>query len=232
MPVLVFVHGAGSTHKAWSYQTAHFRNALAIDLPGHGNSAGDGKKEIVEYVEVVKNYCDEKNLKKIVLIGHSMGGAIAQKFALIYPEYLEALVLVGTGAKLRVHQDIFDAIRKDYSQAIEVIVNLAFSAKTDSRMKELSVIEMGKTRWQVTYGDFEACDKFDCMDQIERIKIPTLIICGSEDCLTPVEYSEYLKNKISNSELKVIEDAGHMVMLEKPKEFNETLEKFIEKLGR
>jgi pimeloyl-ACP methyl ester carboxylesterase len=79
----------------------------------------------------------------------------------------------------------------------------------------------------VVYGDFETCDKFDVMGSLDRINLPTLIICGRDDLLTPVKYSEYLRAHIRNSELRVIDDAGHMVMLEKPEEFNEILENFL-----
>lgn len=165
------------------------------------------------------------------MVGHSMGGAIVQKFALDCPEYLKAAVLVCTGAKLRVTSLIFEAIRKDYAQAVELIMKLAFSSKATSEIREKAAEEMRNISPEVTYGDFEACDKFNIMDRLKEIKVPTLIICGSEDQLTPVKYSEYLKNNIPNSKLEIIADAGHMVMLEKPEGFNETLARFIKELG-
>jgi pimeloyl-ACP methyl ester carboxylesterase len=79
----------------------------------------------------------------------------------------------------------------------------------------------------VTLRDFLACDKFNYMDKVENIEYRTLIICGKEDLLTPVKYSQYLKQKIKNSELYIIEEAGHMVMLEKPNEVNQIIERFL-----
>ena len=227
--ILLFVHGAGENHKVWEYQIRFFSDLIAIDLPGHG--VGVGKRTIDEYVRDVKKLCDERNLKSIVMVGHSMGGAIAQKFALDHPEYLKAIVLVCTGAKLRVTPLILEAIKRNYAQAVEMITNLAFSDKAAGETKEKAAEEMRNISPEVTYGDFEACDKFNIMDRLKEIKVPTLVICGSEDRLTPVRYSEYLKNNIPNSKLEIIADAGHMVMLEKPKEFNEILEKFIKELG-
>ena len=90
---------------------------------------------------------------------------------------------------------------------------------------------MMKTSPEVIYSDFEACDKFNVMSRLKEIKLPTLIICGLEDQVTPVKYSEYLKNNIPNSRLEIIANAGHMVMLEKPEELNERLEKFIKELA-
>jgi len=226
---LLFIHGAGGSHKVWEYQMKFFSDLVTIDLPGHG--VGVGKRTIDEYVESVKKFCDERGLKNIVMVGHSMGGAIVQKFALDHPESLKAIVLVCTGAKLRVTPLIFEAIKKNYAQAIELITKLAFSNKATSETKEKAAEEMRNISPEVTYGDFEACDKFNIMDRLKEIKVPTLIICGLEDQLTPVKYSEYLKNNIPNSKLEVIVDAGHMVMQEKPKEFNEILEKFIKELS-
>jgi pimeloyl-ACP methyl ester carboxylesterase len=179
----------------------------------------------------VKKFCDERGLKNIVTVGHSMGGAIVQKFALDHPEYLKAIVLVCTGAKLRVDSIIFDIIKRNYAQAVELITTIAFSNKAPAETKKKAAEEMRNISPDVTYGDFEACDKFNIMNRLKEIKMPALIICGLEDQLTPVKYSEYLKNNIPNSKLEIIADAGHMVMLEKPKEFNEILEKFIKELG-
>ena len=227
-PILFFIHGAGGSHKVWEYQTKSFTNAIAIDLPGHG--VGIGRRTIDEYVGEVKKFCDEKGLKNIVMVGHSMGGAIAQKFAIDHPEYLKAIVLVCTGAKLRVNPLIFNAIRTDYVKAIELITMFAFSDKATNEIKKKAAEEMMNINPEVTYSDFEVCSKCNIMNRLKEIKQPTLIICGLEDRLTPVKYSEYLKNNISDSQLEIIANAGHMVMLEKPKEFNAKLEKFIEEL--
>jgi pimeloyl-ACP methyl ester carboxylesterase len=180
-----------------------------------------------EYVEDVRKFCDKRHLKNTVMIGHSMGGAIAQKFALMFPEYLRAIVLVCTGAKLRVNPIILDAIERNYNEAIELIVEFAFSDKTAGEIKAKAREEMKKIRPEVVYSDFEACDKFNIMDKLGEIKLPTLIVCGAEDRLAPVKYSEYLKDNISTSKLVAIADAGHMVMLEKPEEFNKELERFV-----
>jgi len=227
---LLFVHGAGGNHEIWENQIKYFSNAIAIDLPGH--DSGEGRRTIEEYVEDVKRFCDQKSLKNFVMVGHSMGGAITQKFALTYPEYLRAIVLVSTGARLRVAPIIFEEIKRDYNNFLELMKEYAFSNKTPMEVRNKVAELMRKVKPQVIYGDFEACDKFDVMGSLNRISLPTLIICGKDDLLTPVEYSEYLKANIRNSELKVIADAGHMVMLEKPEEFNKILMEFLSSIKR
>jgi pimeloyl-ACP methyl ester carboxylesterase len=225
---LLFIHGAGGNHRIWENQTRYFSNAIAIDLPGH--DSGDGRRTVDEYVEYVKKFCDEKGLKNIVMIGHSMGGAITLKFALTYPEYLKAIVLVDTGAKLKVAPIIFEEIKRNYDNVMELMKKYAFSEKTPIEIKNKTVEIMKRVKPEVFYGDFEACDKFDVMESLNKINLPTLIICGKDDLLTPVKYSEYLRANIPNSTLKVLDDAGHMVMLEKPEEFNKILEDFVNSL--
>lgn len=227
-PVLLFVHGAGACGKTWHFQTRFFKDSIAADLPGH--SDGTGKGTIEEYVEEMKRFCDGEGLRNIVMVGHSMGGAIAQSFALEHPEYLKAIVLACTGARLRVIPEILEATKTDYARAVELIVELAFSSKSTGQMKMIVKEEMMKIRPEVTHGDFEACDRFDVTNRLRQIRLPTLVICGQDDQLTPVKYSEYLKDNIANSKLEIIADAGHMVMLEKPNEFNEKLEKFVKEL--
>jgi pimeloyl-ACP methyl ester carboxylesterase len=227
---LLFIHGAGGNRAVWGFQRKFFKKALFLDLPGH-NVKGSGMSSVEEYVEFVKNFCAERSLKDIVLVGHSMGGAIVQSFALKYPEYLRGIVLVSTGAKLRVAPVIFEIIKKDYEEAVEFMIDLLFFNYVKDEIKQRTLIELKKIKPEVVYRDFEACDKFDLTNEIEKIKIPTLIVCGSEDVLTPVKYSKYLKRLIPNSKLEVIKGAGHMVMLEKPFEFNGKLRNFLEEIG-
>ncbi len=232
-PTLLFIHGAGGSRKLWKYQLDFFDNAIAVDLAGHNVGAGrSARATIDEYAKDMKRICDERGLTKIVMIGHSMGGGIAQRFAIDYQEYLKAIVLISTGAKLRVAPEIFAAVKKDHAQAIELIVNLSFSDKTSVATRNKAAKEMVEIRPEVISSDLEACDKFDVMNRLKEIKLPTLIICGSEDQLTPVKYSEYLKNHILDSRLDIIAGASHMVMLEKPEELNRRLETFIRELAR
>ena len=107
---LVFLHGAGSSSLSFYYQLRHFRNAKAIDLPGHPD--GQPCASIEGYLEWVRGFIKARRYKDVVLCGHSMGGAIAQLYALKYPEELKGIILMGTGAKLRVHPDYLERGRQ------------------------------------------------------------------------------------------------------------------------
>ena len=100
---LVFLHGAGNSSLSFYYQLRHFRNSKAIELPGH--PTGKACTTIDGYLEWVRGFNAARRYKDVVLCGHSMGGAIALLYALRYPEELRGIILIGTGARLRVHPD-------------------------------------------------------------------------------------------------------------------------------
>ncbi len=225
---LVFVHGAGSSSKVWTFQKRYFSRdyeVTLLTLSGHGTKKGEGKETINDYVGEVRTAIQE--YEDVVLIGHSMGGAITMSYALQYP--VTACVLAGTGAKLRVLPAILEQIKENYEQTIDFILEYAIYNKTEQIMHQ-SRKEMLATSPEVMHKDFIACDTFDVMQEIEHLHVPTLVVCGSEDVLSPVKYSQYLAEKIEHSTLEIIEDCGHMLMLEKPVEFNHILGQFFNTL--
>jgi pimeloyl-ACP methyl ester carboxylesterase len=230
-PGIVFVHGAGGTQEHWRFQLRQLPirwNALAVDLPGHGESQGDGYPSIPEYRDFLRDLLDALGFSRAVLVGHSMGGGIAQGFALSYPDRLAALVLVGTGARLRVHPDIFAAIRRDMGEAGRLISGWAYSSAAMLATVASAAEAFARNRASVLEGDFRACDAFDLIGEIPKIRTPTLIVSGEDDRLTPVKYARFLHDKIPGSALSILPGAGHMVMLEKPAEFNRLLTAFLD----
>ena len=219
-PPLVFVHGAGGNHLHWPAQVRRLPNetVYALDLPGHGQSAGPGCSRIEDYVQRIDDWMEAMNLSRITLGGHSMGGAIAQQFALRSPERLGGLVLVGTGARLRVHPSILESTANAdrFKEAVETIMAWSFSESAPQRLVELAHRRMLEVDHKVIHDDFVACDNFDVMDRVDQIKLPALIICGEADRLTPMKYSEYLLDRLLQARLVRVPDAGHMVMLEQP----------------
>ena len=226
----IFIHGAGGSSYPWTHligSPSPGYRCIAIDLPGHGQSGGNGRDSVKDYVDVLREFLKALNPGPYVLIGHSMGGAIVQLYALDRPEGLKGIVLVGTGARLRVAPLVFDSLEGDFTSAIELSTGWAFSEKTSPAVVQPYIQETLKGSPKVMINDFRACDAFNIMDRVQEISLPTLIICGAEDKLTPTKYSQYLHDKIPGSTLEIIPDAGHMVMLEKPKEFNHAFQQFI-----
>ena len=201
-----------------------------MDLPSHAKSEKMPELSMDLYVDVVKTLILSLNLKDIILCGHSLGGAIAQSYFFKYPENLQALVLVSTGARLRVSSLIFEALKKNLNEYIDSIPVGAFYRKTNRNIIEKLIQEVKKTDSTVIYDDFRICDTFDTLERTNSIKVPVLILVGKQDKLTPVKYSQFFHEQIVHSQLRIIEKAGHQVMIERPGEFNEALEKFLNQL--
>ncbi len=227
---VIFIHGAGGSSRAWYFQTGQLKRSmevLCIDLPGHGRSPGSGYDSIGAYSDAVYNFLNERPPGKYFFAGHSMGGAIGMHFALAHPHLVKGLILIGTGAKLSVLPAILEGVQKDKEKTLRFIVEAAFSNKTPQQMKDMAFNEMMQCSGEVIFRDFFACNGFNIIDRIAAIKAPSLIICGKDDLLTPPKYAEFLHRSLANSRLSLIEDAGHMVMLEKPDEVNKEIEEFI-----
>lgn len=230
---LVFIHGSGGYHHIWSNQLEDFSwdtELIVPDLPGHGFSEDDGKNTIEEYVEWLKAFLSGLCIKNCVLIGHSMGGAIAQECVLRYPDYFRGLVLVATGAKLRVSPLLINLLNKNFELMARICSAYAYADTTPASVINEGAKILLKNNPEILYKDFMACDCFDCRNRIHKIKIPTLIVCGNKDLLTPPKYSLYLHERITNSSLHIIEGAGHMVMIESSYKFNEIVKNFCKNL--
>ncbi|MEW5940216.1 MAG: alpha/beta hydrolase [Chloroflexota bacterium] len=231
-PPIVLIHGAGGTHLHWSPQARRIpgQRVFALDLPGHGKSGGIGSQAIAEYARSVIGFLDELKFNQAVIAGHSMGGAIALTLALDHPRRVAGLVLVGSGARLRVAPAILEATSsaETFPAAVKLVNDFEFGPSVNSRMKKLAADRMLEIRPAVMHGDFLACDQFDVMPRLGEINIPALILCGAEDVLTPVKYSEYMRDHIAGARLVVFPGAGHMVMLEEPVAVAKEMGQFVD----
>ena len=227
---LIFIHGAGNTGLVWHYQTEYFAASDAISLPGHPQ--GKPCTSIDDYAQWLHRYVHDKGYSELILVGHSMGGAVAQMYALSFPADVKGLVLIGTGARLRVRPDFLKLLEDGIDAPAEWVKNmlepLYSRVALEVREKVINkVIEVGVA---VQLNDFRCCDKFDIMDKVNQVAVPTLVICGTEDDMTPVKYSQYLVNKIIGAKLVVIEGGSHHCFLEKPLEVNRAIGKFLKSL--
>jgi len=230
---LLFIHGAGGTHKHWGYQLQGLEqvNRYALDLPGHGRSGGRGRTSISGYAEVLLQFMDALAVDRATMVGHSMGGAIAQYLALEHPARVAGLVLVGSGARLRVLPSLLDRMLVDFSATVDDLLGWAFGPHADAELVRLGHEEWMDNEPAVVHGDFSACDVFDVMDRLGEIRCPTLIVCGEEDLLTPPKYARYLRDRIPQALLEIVPRAGHMAMLEQPQAVKLAMAKFLAQGG-
>lgn len=223
---LVFLHGAGDSSLSFYYQLRHFRNSKAIDLPGHPN--GRACTSIEGYLEWVRGFNTARRYKDVVLCGHSMGGAITQLYALRYPEELKGIILIGTGARLRVHQNYLNRCENPGTDnSLWMEGQKEYYKGVDSDIYQVLLRRATEVGPAVELNDFRACDRFDIMDEIHNISLPTQVVCGSDDVMTPVKYSDYLADQIKESREEVIPGGSHYVQLEKYQQVNEQIERFL-----
>ena len=231
-PSILMIHGAGQSGLTWEYQADELKkhskfNLFILDLPGHGRSEGNGLSSIKEYSGFIKDFTNTLALEKLVLVGHSMGGGIAQVFTVNYPDTVYACVLAGTGSRLRVAKETLKVVKNNYDAYCKIAPTRAFASSSPEGLKRRFVEGILRTPQSVVHLDFIACDEFDIMNEVEKIKVPTLIISATEDILTPVRYGEYLHNRIEGSKFHIIKDSGHFMMQEKADEFNRVLLEFL-----
>jgi pimeloyl-ACP methyl ester carboxylesterase len=235
LPTVVFIHGSGGTSVLWHAQVealADRMNTIALDLPGHGRSYGEGMSSVEEYAARVKGFIESIEVPRPIPCGLSIGGAIVLQLLLENQEDYEAGILVNSGARLRVLPLIFEAIENDYEGFVNATYTGGVSENTDpSRIKPL-VESMAECPPAVALGDFRACDSFDVMERISEIEIPVLVLTASEDKMTPVKYGRYLAEHISPASIVSIEDAGHLSPMEKPEEVTRAIGDFVESLNQ
>lgn len=228
-PTLVLVHGAGGSRLHWPPGLRRLTGATVytLDLPGHGRSEGKGCETIACYASVVAAFLDAADLDRVTIVGHSMGGAIAQTLALDRSSRVLTIALIATGARLRVAPSILETIEQDFERAVDLITRYAWSPEVDASLKALGQEALRETGPDVLLNDFLACDRFDMMDRLEEIRVPALVVSGTADKLTPTKYARFLEERIPNARLITVDGAGHMVMLEWPEAVTEAIRDFV-----
>lgn len=244
-PTAIYVHGSGGTHQVWAHQYGPDRpveGAVALDLAGHSDApdvdvAADGRSDADADpgIDAMEAYADDvvavaEDLDADVLVGNSLGGAVVLHAVLEGRVAPSALVLAGSGAKLAVREDLRDFLAEDFQRAVETLhqPDALFHHASDER-RERSMATMRAVGQRVVRRDFLTCHRFDVLDRLDGIDVPTLAITGEHDTLTPPSYHEYLAEEIPGGEWDLLEDAAHLSMLEEPDAFNEAVAAFVER---
>jgi pimeloyl-ACP methyl ester carboxylesterase len=230
---LVFIHGSGGDHTNWIRQYTSMKNTFNIavlDLPGHGRSEGPGEQNVAAYVEWVKKIIDGLGIFNPLLIGHSLGAAIALGFIIRYDGSAAAVVPVGGGVKMPVNPLILEGLKQDPASIVGMAAK--FSVAKQNREKFLGLIAGSLLRInpEILHGDFSACNDLDITEAVAGIRVPALVVCGAEDKMTPPSLSQFIRDRIPGARLALIEGAGHFVMMENPEAFNATLTDFVNSL--
>ncbi|MCJ7512283.1 MAG: alpha/beta hydrolase [Anaerolineales bacterium] len=217
---LILIHGAGAEHRFWppELRSLHPLRVLAPDLPGHGASPGPAAGSIVESATRLREWMSGLVSEPAILVGHSMGSAISLEFALRWPEQVAGLVLIGSGTRLPVNPWLLEATADPATlpKAVERITGWSFAREAPAALTTWVTERTLATAPGVLYQDLAACDAFDAESRLPGLRLPTLVVCGQQDRMTPPSASQALAGAIGDAELEFVADAGHYVMLEQP----------------
>ena len=217
-PSTILIHGAGGSHLSFPTTLRQLQSIqpILIDLPGHGASPGAGRESITDYALDVVALMDALAIDSAIIIGHSMGGAIAQHLALEHKARVLALALLGTGPRLPVNPALVTGIIADAESTIDNLTRWMWSRNASADMVERTAEIMRSTPPFVIQKDLIACDKFDISSRLQCITTPTLILAAEKDKMTPLALNTELADGTAGSTLRIIPNAGHMLQLEQP----------------
>jgi len=231
LPAIVFLHGAGMDHSVWALLARAFAHhgcsVLAPDLPGHGHSAGAPLSSIAALADWTAALIDAAGIRAARLVGHSMGSLMALETAARHPEKVTALALIAIAAPMRVSEDLLNAAKANDHAAIDMIAiwgegyhaTLGGSEAPGLWMLGGAERLLERARPGVIFTDLCACNDYrDALAAVTKVKVPSAVILGSRDLMTPAKSGKTVAAAIPGCRLTVLEGAGHMLMSERPDE--------------
>jgi len=231
---VVFIHGAGLDHSWFGLQSRYFGyhgyNVLALDLPGHGKSAGPALTSVPAMADWVMSVLDGAKVQRASLVGHSMGTLIAIECAARYPQRVERIALIATALPMKVGDAFLDAAKRNSYDAFDMStiwghapqVPLGGNPNPGMWMYGDTQARLERLGPGVLYADLKACNDFSLNGDV---KCPALFILGKRDVMTPVRAAKGLQEKIPGARTVVIDFSGHSLMAEAP---DATLDALIE----
>lgn len=213
---LVCIHGAA--HCGDVFGPLFARPSLAsmhrvgVDLPGRYGSSARARSAADDASFVRELIASLRPTQRTIVLGHSYGGAVALELALAGG--LDALVLVSTGARLRVRPDILDAYERAARGETAAPRRLGFSPEVDPAIVSTLEMAFDAVPPGASFEDWSAANAFDRMKELETIGAQALILAGDDDPFTPMKYGEFLASKIPNAALVRITRGSHMAVVE------------------
>ncbi len=229
---LLLLHGAGGSHLVWPEPIRNLKRVrvLALDLPGHGQSGGSGRRTVAGYAAVVETFINQLQLNGVVLAGHSLGSATALTLAQRGAVTVKGLILLGAAARMPVGEALLGGWSDAPESAAGLVAQQGFAAAMPEAAEGVRR-QLLATGAMTCFGDFLACDRFDFRHNLTAIATPALVIAGDEDRLTPPRFSQSLAAGLAHGRLVILEGAGHFAMLEQPEEAARLMDEFIGQLG-
>jgi len=239
-PTLAFVHGAANDHSVWALQSRYFAhhgwNAVAVDLPGHGRTAGDPFASVPALAAWLVALLDALPAERAALVGHSMGALAALHAAAGHPERVTKLALLGASAPMPVGGALLEAAQRDDHLAFELITGWSYSPSDQlggNPMPGLWMTGNGlrlmeRSRPGALYADLKAChDYADGLGAAARVRCPVLVAIGERDQMVPPQNTAGLLGALADRRVVRLSDCGHSLMAEAPDAVLDALRDFV-----
>jgi 3-oxoadipate enol-lactonase len=233
---LVLLHGVGSDKSVWRPQLAHFaaeRRTIAFDYPGYGDSdpAPEGTSRD-DYAAAILSALRELGVGRAHVCGLSLGGVVAIAMHAAAPDSCASLILADTFAVHPDGQAIFERSLAALEQGTlrelaEARVDLLLAQPADPEVRSEVIKTMGRIAPAAYRIGAEAVWLADQSERAHEIRVPTLVVCGAQDHVTPPALSHALQQLIPGARYEPIEGAGHLSNLERPDAFNTLVGAFI-----
>ncbi len=247
---LVFIHGWATTSGVWEGQINYFSKnykVIYLDLAGFGKSISSKPITLDSFARDLSHLINYLSLKKVILVGWSLGSLVSLKLALNYVELLKSLVLVGATSKFTnelnynaglpevLLERLYKKVERDKEKSLKKFYLSLFSEeeKKNKKFKDILTIfleEIKNLDRDVLLDGLRIFRNSDLRNDISNIKLSVFVIHGDNDQICPVNSANYIHSKISNSAVEIIKDTGHTPFLTKTDKFNQILEKWIKQL--
>lgn len=225
---MVLVHGAGMDHRVWGAVTPFLTDAgwrvLALDLPGHGASAGPVLGSVSDAANWVVRVLDGLGIERAALAGHSYGSLISLDVAARYPDRVTAISLLASAERMTVNPDLLKTAAERPGEAAAMIAGWCHgvSRKADPEgaqaWTDRLLALMGKTDPGALAADLGACDAYgSAAAAAAKVRCPVSVILGARDRMTPVDGGRALGAAFADATVSVLE-CGHTMMAELPGE--------------
>jgi pimeloyl-ACP methyl ester carboxylesterase len=235
-PAILLLHGSGVSARSWTFQLqnlGHALRVLAIDLPGHGESEPIDEVTLDGYANAARGFLDALGTGSVFVAGHSLGGAVAQVLAARHPQMVRGLVLLSTCAQLPARGGVPQSFYRYLPGPIQKVLffskarKILFSPFASRQAMVLGMEDLRACRPETILKDVAAAQAMDLREVARKLRVPTVILCGGRDNLTPPALSERLSELIPGSRLLIVEGAGHMLPLEAPGRVNQEILDFV-----
>lgn len=239
-PAIVFLHGAANDHSVWALQSRYFAhhgfNTLAVDLPGHGRSAGTPLSSTEAIADWVPSLFDAAQIERATLVGHSLGALATLEAASRNAERIDRIALLGPAVPMPVSEVLLQAARANDPLACELIVGWSHSAARliggnpvpGMWMPGTALRLMNRSRPGVLHVDLVACNAYaGGLNAAAMVRCPALLVLGASDLMAPVKAAQALIAALADKRVVTLPECGHAMMAEQPDAVLDALRDFV-----